>query len=252
MKPDVVVDVGNSRIKWGLCGEDRVAELVSLPPDDTKRWDHEHAERNLSSSTHWAISGVNPTGLAKVADWIKEHRANLTLLSSFRDLPISVSVDLPEKVGIDRLLNAVAARHRVKRNISLFIIDAGTAVTVDWVDPSGAFRGGAILPGLRLMARSLHEHTALLPKLDVSQLSDPVLPGASTESAMKAGIFWAVAGGIKAVLGQLTACADAHQHRAVFLTGGDAHLLEPVMDSGSIVWPQMTLEGIRLSAETLP
>ena len=33
------------------------------------------------------------------------------------------------------------------------VVDAGSAVTVDLVDGSGAFAGGAILPGMRLMAK---------------------------------------------------------------------------------------------------
>jgi len=77
------------------------------------------------------------------------------------------------------------------------------------------------------------------------------LPGTTTKAAMKAGIFWAVAGGIKAVLRRLCVDEETLRHHVVFLTGGDAPLLEPVMDSGFITWPQMTLEGIRLSAEKL-
>jgi type III pantothenate kinase len=251
MKTDVVVDIGNSRMKWGLCREDQVSESASLPLESTYLWDEQHQKWGLSSATNWALSGVNPSALAKFVSWVGEHKANLIILSSFRHLPISVSVNVPEKVGIDRLLNAVAAKHRVQREISLFIIDAGTAVTVDWVDSNGAFRGGAIFPGLRLMAKSLHEHTALLPMLDVSKLSSPTLPGTTTKAAMKAGIFWAVAGGIKAILRCLSVDEDALRHHAIFLTGGDAHLLEPVMESGFITWPEMTLEGIRLSAEKL-
>jgi type III pantothenate kinase len=251
MKTDVVVDIGNSRMKWGLCRDDQVLESVSLPLESTDLWNEQQHNWNLSSATNWALCGVNPSALANFVSWVGEHKANQIILSSYRHLPISVAVKVPEKVGMDRLLNAVAAKHRVQREISLFIIDAGTAVTVDWVDPAGAFRGGAILPGLRLMAKSLHEHTALLPMLDVSKLSNPPLPGATTKAAMKAGVFWAVAGGIKAILRRLSVGEEARRHRVVFLTGGDAPLLEPVMDSGFITWPQMTLEGIRLSAEKL-
>src|SRR5438128_4900654 len=138
MKTDVVVDIGNSRMKWGLCRDDQVRESVSLPLESTGLWDEQHQNWNLSSATHWALSGVNPAALAKFVSWVGEHKANLIVLSSFRHLPIPIAVNVPEKVGIDRLLNAVAAKHRVQREISLFIIDAGTAVTVDWVDAAGA------------------------------------------------------------------------------------------------------------------
>ena len=69
---------------------------------------------------------------------------------------------------------------------------------------------------------------------------------------MEAGIYWAVAGGIKALIRHLKGRAQDARHSVVFLTGGDAGRLLPVMDSDVIFWPEMTLEGIRLAAEALP
>ena len=105
------------------------------------------------------------------------------------------------------------------------------------------------------MAKALHEYTAALPLVEIDQVNPP-LPGNSTAGAIRAGVFWAVAGGIKAVLRQMAArCRAASRHGrydpVVFLTGGDAELLAPVMDSWVIVWPEMTLEGIRIAAEGL-
>jgi pantothenate kinase type III len=66
------------------------------------------------------------------------------------------------------------------------------------------------------------------------------------------GIYWAVAGGIKGILRQLQAKAGAFRKHEVFLTGGDANYLTPVMDLEVELWPTMTLEGVRLAAEALP
>src|SRR5205807_1116 len=113
-------------------------------------------------------------------------------------LPLLVGVGYPERVGIDRLLNAVAAKDRIKRSVPLLLIDAGTAITVDRVNADGVFEGGAILPGLRLMAQALHDHTALLPRVVIADV--PTVPGRDTESAIQAGVYWAAAGGIKALV----------------------------------------------------
>ncbi len=88
------------------------------------------------------------------------------------------------------------------------------------------------------------------------------MPGTDTPAAIEAGVFWAVAGGVKALVRQLAAQArfftDPYlsgpppQPPVQFLTGGDARLLEPVMDTNMTRWPDMTLEGIRLSAEAQP
>src|SRR6185312_8188631 len=106
-------------------------------------------------------------------------------------LPLRVLVQQLDHVGIDRLLDAVAANSRRPAGVPAIIIDAGSAVTVDLVDEAGAFTGGAILPGLRLMAKALHDYTALLPLVDPPTQAPP-LPGTATIPAIESGIFWAV------------------------------------------------------------
>jgi type III pantothenate kinase len=261
MIPDMVADVGNTRIKWGKCREGSIVESVSLPPDDRVAWRQKLQTWTPDQRLSWAVSGVHPERRDRLADWLRQRGNTVLVVDAWRQLPLQVFLAHPDRVGIDRLLNAVAARSRVQRRGPVILIDAGSAVTVDLLDATGAFHGGAIFPGLRLMAQALHEHTALLPLVQVKR-AIPLLPGTSTEDAIEAGIFWAVAGGIKALVRHLAAqareIADPYltgppPHPAVvFLTGGDAPLLAPVMDAEVQVWPTMTLEGIRLAAEALP
>jgi type III pantothenate kinase len=252
MKPDVVVDVGNSRIKWGRCREDRVVENASLPLDDPAAWEAKFEAWEMAPGRTFVIGGVNPGAQDRLIECLQQRKVQILIITSFSTLPIEVAIAVGASVGLDRLFNAVAARERVQREVSCFIVDAGSAVTVDWVDDKGRFRGGAILPGFALMARALHDYTSKLPLVEVPRSANPALPGQQTKSAIELGMFWAVAGGVKALLRQLTGRARAQHHRVVFLTGGDAGLLEPVLDPGFITWPEMTLEGIRVSAERLP
>jgi type III pantothenate kinase len=250
MKVDFVADVGNSRVKWGFCHGESVAIAAYLPLNAPRIWQRQLELWNLPGPRVWAVAGVNPQRRDELAAWVRERGDRVALLDTPAQLPIRVRLPQPQRVGIDRLLNAVAAKDRIKRSIPLVIIDAGTAVTVDRVSAAGVFEGGAILPGLHLMAQALHDYTALLPLVAVADV--PNVPGTATETAMKAGVFWAVAGGIKALVRLLSAGKGASRHRKVLLTGGDAELLAAVMDPDVTVWPYMTLEGIRLSAEALP
>ena len=185
----------------------------------------------------------------------------MRLLARHDRLPLEVRTESPERVGVDRLLNAVAANSWLRRGPKgrqprpAVIVDAGTAVTVDFVSPDGAFEGGAIFPGRRLMAAALHDYTALLP-LVVGAESCPPPFGKNTIAAIEAGIHHAVAGGINQLIrGQRGALCPEVKHSArfvVFLTGGDAPLLQHSLDNRAVLWPEMTLEGLRLSAEALP
>jgi type III pantothenate kinase len=256
MKPNLVVDVGNSRIKWGYCSDDRVVYRASLLSDNGGSWEDQVKRWDLGVGLQWAVAGVQPEATDRIMDWARKRGDQVTLIQNRERLPIKkIVVAEPHRVGIDRLLNAVAAKDRIRRETSIFIIDAGSAVTVDWVDEEGAFRGGAIFPGIQMMAKALHDNTAALPRLLIdtdAKNANPPVPGTSSRSAMTAGIYWAVAGGIKAILRQLEGATSASRNHETFLTGGDANFLAPVMDLDVQVWPTMTLEGIRLAAEALP
>jgi pantothenate kinase type III len=86
----------------------------------------------------------------------------------------------------------------------------------------------------------------------LSQDWNPTFPATSTTTAIAAGVYWAVAGGIKALVRQLTDKAGASHHRSIIITGGDALCLATVLGNEYHPWPAMTLEGIRLAAEALP
>jgi type III pantothenate kinase len=251
MKPDWVVDVGNSRIKWGRCLAEQVADGTALPPDDPTAWEESLRSWIVGEAT-WAVGGVHPERIARLTTWLRERGQVVVVLDTWQQLPIRVEVDFPSRVGLDRLFNVIAAKDWCRPEIPLCVVDAGSAVTVDWVDEHGAFRGGAIFPGFGLMAKALHDYTALLPQIPAPPPSLPILPGTNTEAAMQAGIFWAVVGGIRAMIHELFQRADSRRHREIFLTGGDAGILACTLGLDLHVWPTMTLEGIRLAAEAQP
>lgn len=244
MNPDVVVDVGNSRVKWGLCRDDRVAEVVSLSGNPTD-WQEQQDRWQLTGQHRWVLSGVQPQHCRELADWLTQHGQTVLLLHSPDQLPLTTNLAQPEKAGIDRLLNAVAANRRRHAEHAALIVDAGSAITVDVVNESGTFCGGAILPGLRLMAQSLHDYTALLPLVKIDDKPSPL--GTDTITAMKVGIYWSAVGAVEKLLHLQKATGKVD----VFLTGGDAPLLATGLDHPVTLWPEMTLEGVRLSARNL-
>lgn len=249
MTPGVVVDVGNSRIKWGRCVLGAVAEIVSLSPDDPAAWEKQAGRWGVAGPVgSWVVTSVNPSHCDRLVAWIEQQGGTVRLLAEARELPLRVLLEKPDHVGIDRLLDAVAANARRPPDVPAAVIDAGSAITVDWVDAAGAFCGGAILPGLRLMALALHQHTAFLPLIP-NPKGVPPAPGTSTPAAMELGVFWSAVGGVLAVLDAYRRRFDAEP--AVFLTGGDAAALHSALGPRVTYWSEMTLEGARLAAEAL-
>ena len=244
MTPLVVVDVGNSRLKWGRCENHRVVEVVALPGDDPNAWRRQWQGWGFPKGW-WGLGGSHPARLDIFRTWLIDQGQRPILIDDFAKLNLTMEVDSPQQVGLDRLFNALAVKSR-RGHGPAAIIDAGTAVTVDLLDTQGAFRGGAIFPGLRLMAQALHDHTAMLPLVEIAE--DHFPPGKNTVAALQAGIFQAVVGGIHRVVQSYQ--ARGRSDLQVFLGGGDAHVLAGALSSPSVIsWPEMTLEGIRLAVE---
>jgi len=246
VQADIVADVGNSRIKWGRCASGRIVEMTSLPPDDVPAWQRQ-LDKWGEESRSWVIAGVHPARCLELAEWLRSRGRQVDMLERAAQLPLQARLEHPDRVGIDRLLNAVAANARRSQGKPAAIIGAGSAVTVDYVDSAGAFQGGAILPGLRLMARALNDHTALLPLVEVQEAAS--LPGSSTTKAIQAGVFWAVVAGVEKIVRQYR---TQFGELDAFLTGGDAAALLTGLQRPVALWPEMTLEGLRLAALVLP
>ncbi|HVX14511.1 MAG TPA: type III pantothenate kinase [Pirellulales bacterium] len=253
------VDIGNSRIKVGLFAAEDVAGTAAneLPqplrthsflPDEAGlaslgEWLVPQATGDLS----WWVASVQRTFATRLVDWLRTGSPRQTVLLVSGDLPLAVSLDRPDMVGIDRLLDAVAVNRLRPVDRPAIIVDLGTAITVDLVSTNGAFLGGAIMPGIGMSARALHEFADLLPLLDMVGLAEPPTAlGTDTVAAMRAGIFWGAVGGIRRLVEELSRSVAGDPQ--VFLTGGAAPSVASLIAPGTGYHPHLTLAAIALVA----
>src|SRR4051794_29342931 len=110
--PRLVADVGNTRLKWGLCDDTAIMKNVSLPPDDPSAWQKQIAAWQLTLPLEWAVGGVHPDRRDRFVQWCQQRGDTVSVLTSPEQLPLHVAVKHPAKVGMDRLLNAVAVNTR--------------------------------------------------------------------------------------------------------------------------------------------
>lgn len=211
-----------------------------------------------------AVASVNPSALERLERLLAEmtlprpHVARLDF-----QVPIRTDVETPERVGVDRLLGALAAHRRCNR--ACIVVDCGTAITVNAVAAAGTFLGGAIFPGLAMMARALAEGTALLPAVSLADATRgraaapakagrrdraapaaPPVIGKNTEAAMIAGILSGAAGAVLELVRSARSAVGAEAR--VFLTGGDARRLTGLLphDCCEVV-PNLVLEGLAIA-----
>lgn len=256
----LAIDVGNSRIKLGLfahevspspqCGSlpsclQRDVVLVDelLPWDILADW-----ARQANGWKQAVIAGSNPKGIERVcAEWPTSLGLLPRCVANTDEFPMTIRVEEPRRVGIDRLLNAVAVNKLRRSDQPAIIVDSGTATTVDLITADGAFAGGAILPGLALSAKALHEYTALLPLVSVLELGqttpDPI--GLNTRAAIRSGLFWGQLGAVKELIER-----QSNLQADIFVTGGGGALLTEYLPNARFE-SHLPLQGLVLVAEQL-
>jgi type III pantothenate kinase len=251
--PLIAVDVGNARIKLGLFigeagGGDFPEPVTTLALDGRrpelcriKPWLKDCSQPHLA----WWIASVNRPATTRLLDWIRDHRpADAMTLLAAGDLPLRVELERPDMVGVDRLLDAVAANHLRQPDRSAVVVDVGTAITVDLVSAEGGFRGGAILPGIAMSARAMHEFTDLLPLIEMPELSaPPPAVGTATDAAIRSGLFWGAVGGIRQLIERMAGDDDPE----IFLTGGAGPAVAELLGRSARHVPHLTLAGIALT-----
>jgi type III pantothenate kinase len=209
-------------------------------------------------SETWFVSSVKQTALDQLQSACCSGRiGNRFRKLSYLDLPMHLDVEAPEKVGMDRLISSWEAWNVINvdmRQIEtssspleknpVITVQAGTAVTVDLVTADGAFRGGAIMPGLGLSLQLLAAGTEQLPWIANGAVSGlPELPGKNTSQAIAAGVHACLAGGATFLINRYR----QEFHRGdipVIVTGGDAKVLQSFIQPPCLPLDHMVLRGI--------
>jgi len=190
-----------------------------------------------------AIASVNDV-FAKPLEARISGRLGVDVSRIGRDIApaISTKLDPKAKTGVDRLLCATAAFHRLKQ--ACIVIDAGTAITIDFVDGVGTFHGGVIAPGAQMQLNALHEHTDALPEISFA-IPDNEPHGRNTEQAMLQGVFFGIRGLVQRMIERY---ADSFgSFPMVVATGGDAQAILENEDFVDRVVPDLILLGIAIS-----
>lgn len=134
--------------------------------------------------------------------------------------PLNVEYGTPHTLGSDRIAAAVGAWNEKPGN-NLLVIDAGSAITVDFVDRRGIYKGGNIAPGIKMRLRALHEYTGRLPM--VEKEGETPSFGHDTETAIRSGV---VKGICHEIDGYINETREKFGDVFVFLTGGDEKTLK--------------------------
>lgn len=241
----LLLDIGNTHSHLGLADARGVRKQMNLK---TALWAADGAAAVVrrfvgrARIEGVALCSVVPAVTSQaVALARKEFAATALELTPRTIAGVGINYPKPNRIGPDRLANAVALRHHF--GAPAVAVDFGTAVTFDVVDAHGDYIGGVIAPGLAAMTDYLHERTALLPRIRIRETSSVI--GKSTREAMLIGAVHGYRGLVRELIVELKRELKCRR-LPVVATGGYAELLAAKLPEITAVEPNLTLEGLRL------
>jgi type III pantothenate kinase len=226
----LAIDVGNTRLKWAQYASPQPGAVllaqgaVFLETIDSLAETDWKALPPPSSMLGCVVAGegVKRRVEEQLEIWDLEPR---WVVSSREACGVSNGYDHPNRLGVDRWVAMIGARHRVLAQGGprpALVVMVGTAVTVDALDGQGHFLGGLILPGFGLMLRALEMGTAGLKAPTGEAVDFPT----NTSDALMSGGADALAGAVERMHRKLR--ERTGQEPALIMTGGAAVKLAPI------------------------
>lgn len=249
----LAIDVGNTQTVLGLFdGRDllehwRVSTDASLTADELRL---KVSGLMLASGRDWGevervvVASVVPALTLAYEEMAKEGTGRSPMVvGPGLKTGLPIRYDDPREVGADRIVNALAAMEEY--GAPVIVVDFGTATTVDVIDSSGAYIGGAIAPGVETSAEALFRAAARLSKVD---LEPPVKAiGSNTRESVQSGLLL---GAAAMVDGLVRRCfAEMGTECPVVATGGLAARMVPLCETIEVADPDLTLRGLMLVHE---
>ncbi|MDH5518618.1 MAG: type III pantothenate kinase [Gammaproteobacteria bacterium] len=236
------IDVGNSRLKWGLCNlstlnfkQQGVLDLNQVSVDDLTG-----CFGDMEACPVWCSSVAGAGVLHLLTDWFAKHwsvaiNSAQGALAEYHRLN---AYKTASELGLDRWLAMIAIDNITDE--SFCIIDAGTAITIDVVI-AGLHKGGVIMPGIQLMLKALQANTENIG----SALGSYVSLADNTADAVESGVIDNIVGGIERALSRIqTICPDI----IVMITGGDAERIAQLSDMNLIIESNAVMKGLGVVA----
>lgn len=240
---NIVIDIGNSRVKLGYFKETRLLAVEAFLHADfpNAALNSEAWQTYSGQSKYLGLASVGNNEMLEAAEALLKSAPHLKMyrIDQSTVLPIGNRYASKATLGMDRVCAAVAAFARERKG-PLLVINAGTAMTFDYVDENGNYLGGSIAPGLRTRFRALETFTAKLPL--VSKDGPAPLIGDSTETSIRSGVVNGMLAEIEGMIANYRALAGASL--VVYLTGGDAEFLGNQLKSVTFVDANLLLYGI--------
>lgn len=247
----LLLDIGNTNIKIGVLESSRIVTTWRIASDHNKTADEfGMVFMDLMSSKGYSfddVEGIIISSVAPALNYTIEHMCRYythkkpIMVTSRIKLGVNIRYSVPEELGADRIVNAVAAYYEYGG--PCITVDFGSATTFGYIDADGNFLGGAIAPGIKSSAEALTNTAAKLPRIELVRPGSII--GKTTVQNMQAGIIYGFQGLVDGIITEMIREAGAPDVK-VIATGGMSELVaQGSRRQFDIVDRALSLKGLR-------
>jgi type III pantothenate kinase len=235
---NLIVDIGNSSTKLAVFDRGKTINVFR-----SKELSSETLEKKLSpyKIDKAIISSVRKT--PDLINYLLTFKIPLVHILTYKSkLPFTIEYETPETLGTDRIA-AVAGAYNLFAGSEILVIDAGTAITFDFLS-AGIYKGGNISPGLLMRFKALNKFTGNLPL--VSPTGNYSFPGRNTKDAITAGV---ITGVVYEINEYIRTFEKKHTEFKIILTGGDSGYIKDKIDYKITYMPDIVINGLNYILE---
>ncbi len=230
---NLIIDIGNTAAKLAVYKGQEKLSLVRMNELSNEELKKMFSSYKFEKAIICSVKNIPDL----ISDLLPAHIPYIHNLSSKSRLPFRIEYDTPETLGADRLA-AVAGAYYMWPGAEILVIDAGTAITFDFLSGK-AYKGGNISPGPAIRFKALNKFTGRLP---LAELSDTfTFPGRNTNDAIVAGV---VSGIIYEINEYIRTFENKHPLGKVLLTGGDGGFLRNKICHNVTYMPDIVIDGL--------
>jgi type III pantothenate kinase len=230
---NLVVDIGNSRIKYAFFEDGIIQSQNTVEPSASETIFHDVWMNKGTRAILSASGKLDDSFLQKL-----KNEMEVIVFDHNTKLPVTIAYDTPETLGKDRIAGAVAAWKMFPGESSL-IIDMGTCITTNIINTKGEYLGGTISPGVQMRTKAMAAFTENLPLVDLELPKE--LIGRNTITALQNGVIRGTYYEIQTFIDNVKPIFGINN---VILTGGDAKIFGNLLNFEIFALPNLVLSGL--------
>jgi len=261
MKKDILltIDVGNTAISLGFWEGKNLLAVRELPSFrltiDKPLTAEEYSEKINKfmedlGLVEKKLIGIVLSSVVPAVSFVLKEANNLYFslplieVTSTLQLGLKYCIEKPSELGADLIVSSFAAG--ILYHLPCLIIDFGTATTFSIVSAKRELLGGAIAPGIRIMAKTLWEETAQLP--EVALEFPPEVLCKNTVTCMQAGILYGYIGLVEGLINRFKTIFSL-EDLTIIATGGHCLLFKDRIPAIHYWDPELILKGLQIIGE---